>query len=242
MKYVLTVLASVAGIFLLYVLLLAVSAAFVNGKREYGTNSRYYRFLLNSSTNIGLKILRVRVRLTGEEKLPEGRFLLVSNHRSNYDPIVTWRALAKYDVAFVSKAANFKVPVWGRLIRRCGFLSIDRSSPRSSMETLNKAAEMMKSGEVSFGIYPEGTRSHDCRLLPFHSGIFTAAHKADVPIVVMAVRGTEKIYKQYIRRRTDVYLDVLDVIPPEEHMKMRTGDIGAKVREELESFLGSDDK
>ena len=243
MKYVLFAALAAAGIFLLYILLLVVSALAVNGRREYGTNSRYYRFLLNSSTAIGMKILRVKVHLTGEEKIPKGkRFLLVENHRSNYDPIVTWRALPGYDVAFISKSDNFKVPVWGRLIRRCGFLAIDRSSPRSSMETLNRAAKMIKDGTVSFGIYPEGTRNKTDRLLlPFHNGVFMAAHKAACPVVVVAVRGTDKIYKQYIRRRTDVYLDVIDVISPEEHSSLRTGDVGARVKADFENFLGSGD-
>ena len=243
MKYVGIGLLVIVGLFLAYVLLLIVSACFVNGKKEYGTNSRYYRFLLESSTAVGLCILRVKIHLTGLEKVPkDARFLLVSNHRSNFDPIVTWRAFHGYDIAFVSKSANFKVPVWGRLIRRCGFLSVDRSSARESMKTFNKAAEMVKSGEVSFGIYPEGTRSKNCTLLPFHDGIFTVAHKAECPIVVLAVRGTEQIHKRRVIHRTNVYLDVLDVIPAEKHISMRTGEIGEEVKEMYVNFLGSDKK
>lgn len=238
MKFVGIVLLCIAGAFLAYLILCNVSALFVDPKKEYGTNSKYYRFLLNSSTALGLFVLRVKIHVTGAEKLPEDRrFILVSNHRSNYDPIVTWRAFAKYDLAFISKASNFKVPMWGRLIRRCGFLSIDRSSPRSSLKTLGRAAEMVKSGVVSIGLYPEGTRSKTCELLPFHNGVFLAAEKAEAPVVVMAVRGTEKIHKRYIRHRTDVYIDILDVIGPEEYRGLRTNEIGERVRRELEDFL-----
>ena len=239
LKYVGLALLAALGVILAYVAVLIVSALFVDKNREYGTNSRYYRALLESATAIGFFLLRVKIHAAGLEKLPEGtRFVLASNHRSNYDPLVEWHVLRGRQIAFLSKADNFKVPVFGRLIRRCGFLAIDRSSPRSSMETVCKAAQMIKEDIVSFGLYPEGTRSKECVLLPFHNGIFTLAHKAEVPIVVVALRGTEEIHKRFIRHRTDVYFDLVDVIPAEEHKNMRTNEIGDRVRRGLENILG----
>jgi len=237
LKYAVIVLLALIGLVLAYILFLVVSALFVNGKKEYGTNSRFYRYLLESSTACGMRLLRVKVHVSGAEMIPQGRFLLVSNHRSNYDPIVTWHALRGREVAFISKPDNFKVPVFGRFIRRCGFLAIDRSSPRSSVKTLNKAAEMIKNDIVSFGVYPEGTRSKNCELLPFHNGIFAIAQKAGVPIVVLAVRGTEQIHKRFIRHRTDVYLDFIDIIPVSEHKGKRTNDVGERVRGDLENYF-----
>ena len=238
MEYAIAALAVIPGALLAYIALIAVSALFVDGKRIYATNSRYYRFLLESSTACAFFIMRVKIHVTGLEKVPvDARFLLASNHRSNFDPLVTWHVLRGRDVAFISKQDNFKVPVFGRLIRRCGFLPIDRSSPRSSMETVNMAADMMKKDIVSFGVYPEGTRSKTCELLPLHNGIFTLAHKATSPVVVVTLRGTELIHKQYIRRRTDVYFDVVDVIPADEAKKMRTNDIGARVASDFEKNL-----
>ena len=75
---------------------------------------------------------------------------------------------------------------------------------------------MINDGIVSIGVYPEGTRSKDCRLLPFHNGVFLIAEKTKAPVVVMALRGTEQIHKRCVFRRTHVYLDVLDVITPGE--------------------------
>ena len=92
------------GIVALWFLLLYVSGLFIDTSKEYDTNSRYYRFLLNFSTAIGMKVCRIRIKTSGMEKLPQsGRFLLVSNHRSNFDPLITWHIFAKYDLAFISK-------------------------------------------------------------------------------------------------------------------------------------------
>ena len=43
------------GIVALWFLLLYVSGLFIDTSKEYDTNSRYYRFLLNFSTAIGMK-------------------------------------------------------------------------------------------------------------------------------------------------------------------------------------------
>ena len=60
--------------------------------------------------------------------------------------------------------------------------------------------------------------------------MFKIAQKAEVPIVVVFVSGTEKVKKNCPWRRTVVTLDVAEVIPPEVHMTMQTNEIGEHVR------------
>ncbi len=199
-----------------YLALIAIAALFVDPKKKYLKQSRFYRFLLNSVTAIALKVIRVRVHITGKDKLPsDQKILFVGNHVSNFDPIVTWYAFREWDIGFISKPENFNVPVFGRIIRKCCFMAIDRENPRKAMTTVNNAAKLLSEQEVSVGVYPEGTRSKSGELLPFHSGVFKIAQKANAPIAVIYVKGTEKIHKNYLRRTTDVYLDVLEVIPKE---------------------------
>lgn len=221
----------------LYILLLWISSLLVHTDREYPENSRYYRWLLNSATGIMIFVLRIRLKVSGVEKLPEGRFLLVSNHRSNFDPILTWFVLRKRDIAFVSKRENFDVPIFGRFIRRCCFMAIDRENPRNAIRTIDQAAVLIREDKVSVGIYPEGTRSKDCVLLPFHPGVFKIAQKANVPVVVMTVNGTEKIHRNVPFHRTVVNLDILKVIPVEKVTSERTALISEDVRETMAQQL-----
>ena len=237
MKVLLIILLVILGIILVPVLIIAISSLFVNPNMEYHYNSSYFRFLLNASTGVMIVLLRIKLHVTGLEKIPEGRFLLVGNHRSNYDPLLTWYVLRDKQLAYLSKEENFRVPGYGRIIRKCGFMPIDRENPRTALKTLATCAQMIKDDKVSFGIYPEGTRSKECLLLPFHDGIFRVAQMAEVPIVVVAVQGTEKIHKQYIRKRSEVSLDFVDVMPAEEVKKMRTHEIGQHVREVLLAAL-----
>lgn len=217
---------------LLIVPILVVSALFVNPKKEYTENSPYYRFLLDTTTAILIKILGIKVKVTGEEKLPENtRFLLVSNHRSNFDPIITWYAFKKHKLAFVSKPENFRIPMYGRIIRKCCFLPIDRSDAWKAMGTVNSAAALLKADAVSVGIYPEGTRNTAQELLPFHNGVFKIAKRANAPIVIMSVSGTDRIRKNWYKRGSEVRLNILGVIPAEELAEMKTAQIGEITRE-----------
>ncbi|MBE6932465.1 MAG: 1-acyl-sn-glycerol-3-phosphate acyltransferase [Ruminococcaceae bacterium] len=219
------------GLFLLYVLFLGVCSLLVNPEREYAKNSNFYRFLLDSATAAAMKLLRIRVHTNGMEMLPEDtKVLFVSNHRSNFDPIVTWYALKERKIAFVSKPSNFKIPFFGRIIRKCCFLPIDRENPRKAIVTINKAAKLLQKQEVSIGIYPEGTRSKTGQLLPFHNGVFKIAQKAESPIAVLSITGTEKISGRTPFQPTDVYLDVLEVFPGENIKESKTETIGMMVR------------
>lgn len=228
---VLYILYILLGLFLLFVLFLGICALLVDPKKEYEENSAFYRFLLDSVTAAALKLLRIRVHVTGLEKVPKDtKVLFVGNHRSNFDPIVTWYALKQWKIAFVSKPGNFRIPFFGRIIRKCCFMAIDRENPRKALTTINKASKLLKKQEVSVGIYPEGTRNRDTGLLPFHNGVFKIAQKAEAPIVVLCVTGTEQISKRIPFQSTDVYLDVLEVFSEQGVKETKTEMIGIAVR------------
>ena len=237
--FLLKLLGILFGLFLLYALFLLVCSLYINPKKEYENHSRFYRALLNGATAFAMKIMRIRIHTNGLEKVPHDtkNLLFVSNHRSNFAPIITWHIFKKWQPAFVSKASNFKIPIFGRFIRKCCFMAIDRENPRNALKTILKAAELLKKGKVSIGIYPEGTRSKECKLLPFHNGVFKIAQKANADIVVLAVSGTEQIHKNYPFHHTDVYLDVLEVLSADTVKSSKTDALGERIRAELENHL-----
>ena len=231
------------ALLLLYILFLGICCLFIDPDKAYEKNSPFYRFLLDSATAAAMKLLRIRVHVSGIEKIPKDtKVLFVSNHRSNFDPIITWYILKKWKIAFVSKPSNFKIPFFGRIIRKCCFMPIDRENPRNAIVTINKAAKLLKKQEVSIGISPEGTRSKNGQLLPFHNGVFKIAQKAEAAIVVLCVTGTEKISKRTPFRRTDVYLDVLEVFSAQGIKETKTEMIGTAIRRQIEINTEKRDK
>lgn len=225
-------------IFIHLFIALIVGFCIDKSKPVEGNVKRYYRYMVINTVDGVLKVARVRVKLTGKELIPKDtRFMLVSNHLSRFDPMVSMVALKHTPLAFVSKPENFKIPIAGPYVHKCKFLAIDRENPRSAITTLNTAVEYIKSGDVSIGIYPEGTRSLDGKLGEFHDGVFKIARDTKAPIVIMTLSGTENIAKNFPLRSTRVEMKIVKVIQPEEYAGMRTGPISAMVREHMEKDL-----
>jgi len=227
------ILLTVVGAIIFLALFLLLCGLRVSKKRIYTSDSKFYRGLVNCITGIIIKLGRVKLHVTGREKLPVGKkILFVGNHLSNFDPMVTYYALRPWRISYIAKASIINMPLFGRYIRRCCFMVIDRENPRNAIVTINKAAELLKAQEVSIGVYPEGTRSAGGELLPFHNGVFKIAQKADADIAVVSLFATEMIAKNFPKRRTDVYIDIVDVIPA-DMLGKKTDMIGQRVEELL---------
>lgn len=238
---VLYILAGIFGVIFADIVFLAILALFA-GRERYGKYNKFYAAVYKFHCRIAIFFSNVKITVKGREKLDgiNGKFLLVGNHRSNYDPFVTFLALKK-DIAFISKPENFKVPIFGRIVRRCCYLSIDRTNPKNAVKTLNYAAELISGGAASVGVYPEGTRSKGKEMLAFHDGVFKIAQKAACPIAVAAVSGTERIHKRAPFLRTKVTVEIADVIYPENFAGLSSHDISAVVKDTIKAATEKND-
>lgn len=217
------------GLLLLHVLVLALASLFVNKKDPDPKRFPFYRKLIILSVGPMLQAGRVRVELVGAEKLPAGGFLLVGNHRSDFDPVTAMWALRKWGLTFVTKKENVDIPVGGRIIVGSGCLSLDRSDDKQGLMVIRQAVRRIRAGDA-IGIYPEGTRSKTGELLPFRVGCFKAAQWAKCPLVVLKVENSELVEKNFLRRKTTVRLTVKAVLPYDEIADMDTAEIGNRVR------------
>lgn len=187
----------------------------------------------------------VRPHFSGLELLPQDRrFVLVCNHRSIFDPLIIMDKLRKYNISFVSKPSNLKIPLAGRIAYGAGFLAIDRENDRKALKTILTAADYIKRDICSIGIYPEGSRSKTDEMLPFHAGSFKIAQRANAPLAISVIHGSENIKKNLLRRRTDVYLGVLEVLPGEKVKAMSTAELSeysrALIQARLDESMGSE--
>lgn len=224
------------GLSLAYWLILGAFAVFYSTKKEYEKPSKLSLFLLNSAYWFVCSAARVRVRVNGAEKIPtDRRFVFVSNHLSRFDPMIESFVLRKTPMAFISKPSNFKIPIGRHFMNRSCYIAIDRKSPRNAAKAISRAAELLKKDAVSIAVYPEGHRGTGYTLQEFKPGCLKAATKAGCPIVVAVISGTEHIHKNFPWRRTNVQLDIIDVIETES--KEKTVDLSEHIRGKMQRHL-----
>lgn len=221
----------------LFLLLLFVISLFFP-KGEPKKESRFWRRWTVYAVRWILDMLRVRVKVEGRELLPGEPVVLVSNHRSDFDPMAAMVAFSHRPLVYISKESNLRIPIAGAFVRRCHFLPIDRENPRSALATLKHAASLMREEGLDIGIYPEGTRSYKGGPKPFKEGAFLMAKQAGAPIVLMTTEGTEEIAGHVILRRNIVRLRVLRVISAEEVAATTARELTRLSEETLLAALG----
>jgi 1-acyl-sn-glycerol-3-phosphate acyltransferase len=206
-------------------------------------DDKLYRVVTDLVIQAALPVLRIRTKVTGMEKMPkEGRFLLVSNHCDNSDPILLLRAFAKYQLAFVSKQENSDMFVIGPMMHKIQCQLINRENDREALKTILNCIRILKEDKASVGVFPEGgILSEDGKLHRFRPGVFKIAQKAGVPIVVCTLHNTKEVVKNIKRfRGTKTELHVLEVIPAEELKGVSTIDIARRVHKLMADDLGPD--
>ena len=149
---------------------------------------------------------RIKVTVTGMSKIdPASPYIYMPNHQSNFDiPVLLGHLRVQF--RWLAKMELFKIPIFGRAMRKAGYISIDRNNRESAFKSLAVAANQIKNG-VSVLIFPEGTRSRDGNIQSFKKGGFVMAIDAGVPIVPVVITGTRaimpkgkfRVYKGHVR-------------------------------------------
>ncbi len=138
-----------------------------------------------------------RPKVIGRRNVPKhGGVLLASNHLAFVDSIVI-TLVARRSVSFMAKSEYFT----GRGLRGAlsrGFFSgvgavpVERGVGEAAQNALQSGLDLLAAGEA-FSIYPEGTRSRDGRLYRGRTGVAWLALTAGVPVVPVALTGTEQL-------------------------------------------------
>ena len=222
--------------------LLFVMCKLVDLDKPQEKDNGFYRFIMYLYVDALITLFRVKVHAEGLEKTPkDGRFLLVCNHQHMADVGILLSYFKKSKLAFISKKENRKMPVIGKFMHRTSSQPLDREDDRQALKVILKCIQMVKEGEVSVAVFPEGTRSKSGKLLPFRNGAFKIAQKAGVPIVVCTINGTGPLFHNLKKgKATHIGLHLVDVIAPQELKGKTTAEIGDRVYEMMIGDLGGE--
>ena len=201
---------------MLYVLFLSLFCLYVlliTQGRKGGKYNRYFDHLVKNIDVILMHLLNIKVEFKGLEKLSKDeKYLIVANHRSNFDPLVLLRRLPS-PLVMVSKPETFNFPFIGKLILAAGYISINREDPREGAKAIFRAKDLLKNKTASVVIFPEGTRNKtEEPLLEMHPGSFKPAKMTDSKVVVLSIKGTSNLNVKVFGKRQYVSVEVLDIL------------------------------
>lgn len=139
-----------------------------------------------------LFVTGVRVRITGREKIKQGKqYVIISNHQSLYD-IVSIVVAIGIQYRWVIKKEVLRVPFFGLALYAARNVFIDRGEREKAVASIRKGVARLPQG-VSVLVFPEGTRSPDGKLLRFKKGGFMISVEKGLPVLPVAVKGSREI-------------------------------------------------
>ncbi len=227
----------VIGLVVLWFVSCYIVTRFVDMNKDYTEHSKLYWWYVYCIIETAAQIFRIKLHVLGREIIPKEKFMLVCNHRSIIDPLVTMGELREYKMAFVARHEVYRIPLLSRLMHRCNCYCLNRDDIKEGAKTILKAAQTIKEGRASIGLYPEGTRNRGDEMLPFMNGAFKVAKKANCPIVVATLKNTGEMHKRAPFRRTNVYLEFVEVLDRDFVTEKNTVEIGNAVRRIMEENL-----
>ena len=224
---------------IIHVVFVVTAIALINPNSPPERFSRFYRTLVDLSLPMVFTFARIKVEITGKEKVPQDtRFLLVSNHLHDLDPAIILYSLPEAELGFVGKKEIYtEMPFVSRAMHKLNCLPLDRENNREAVKTIISASKLISEDKASMVIFPEGYCSKDGNLQPLRNGALKIAYKAKVPIVVCTLDHTKQLPKNIFRRKTVIHFDILDVVTAWELEKVNSTEIGDRIFDTMQKNI-----
>lgn len=133
--------------------------------------------------------LTSRIEVQGLEHVPfQGGAVIVSNHIGRLDAPLVFYLLDRQDIIMLAAEKYRESAFFSWFARQLDAIWVDRFN--ADFAALREALSRLRKGGLLV-IAPEGTRSKDGKLGPGQSGASYLAAKAGVPVLPVAVTGTE---------------------------------------------------
>ncbi len=152
--------------------------------------------LLRNSVAFLFRTLTI-VEVVGIENMPtQGGCLVCVNHLAVYDPVIVYLYCGRNDLSALVAKKHQTNPIFRWIVNVVGGIWLNRDEADS--HAIRAAQEFLRNGGC-LGISPEGTRSPTHAMIEAKTGAAYLADKVQVPIVPIALFGTEQINRSWLR-------------------------------------------
>jgi len=122
----------------------------------------------------------------------KGKGIVISNHTSFWDPLII-SVVFRRQIYWMSKAELLKSKFAKAFFLGVKAFSVERGT--SDFAAIKHTFKVLKKGKL-LGIFPEGTRQKDGKMIKFESGTAFIALKNNAPVIPIYFRGDYKFFKR----------------------------------------------
>ena len=189
--------------------LAAVIAALAPGRAATGWIIRRYVKRMVQAMRL---LAGIRVQYRGEERLPQGAFIIAAKHQSWGDGFTVYDRFD--DLAFVTGDHLEKFPLMATVLRKLGAIVVNNCGGREARDALQqRAADAHRDGRKIL-IYPEGNLAKVGEKFRYRSGVWHMYRDFDMPVVPLATNlGLFWPQEAFEKRPGTATLEFLDPIP-----------------------------
>ncbi len=199
-------------------------------------DKKRWRFM-NDVSRFSCFWLGLRRKVVGLDKIKTNNTIVFySNHVHFTDIILYDLVFIKYPRASMYKEEHNTNPIFGKMVQALGGVAVDRKNDRSALMSVLKIIDKVKKG-VNFMIYPEGTRSKDFMVGPYHPGSFKIPEKTHATIVAVAIDYGKHVPCFLPFVRTNVYVEIVDVKEYEEYKDYNTQQLAEMFHDETQEAI-----
>ncbi len=126
----------------------------------------------------------------------KGPFILLMNHASYLDPIIV-ATLLRRRIGFFTKSTSFADRLLQPIFR--AYRSLPNRRYEIDPQVVRQAIQVIKKGN-SIGIFPEGERTWNGKLLPFKYNTVKFLMSVQIPIVLLSIKGTYNVLPRWTHR------------------------------------------
>lgn len=184
------------------------------------------------------------VRIEGWENIPKhGAAIVVPNHCSFLDSVILG-SFAKRNIWYMAKNSEFKHPVMKYFMRLARAFPVRRYT--TDIAAVRNAIRVVQEGHI-LGVFPEGERCWDNRLLPFRIGTIRLLLALGRPVIPVGIAGayalmprwTSSIERVPVTIRIGAPLDLGHIpIPAQSLADIQAA--GDKLRAAMLALIGAD--
>jgi 1-acyl-sn-glycerol-3-phosphate acyltransferase len=185
------------------------------------------------------RVLDMRLTIEGSEHIPtSGGVVLACNHVSYLDFIFCGLGAlpSKRLVRFMAKRSVFDNKISGPLMRGMRHIPVDRAAGLASYQ---QAVRALRAGEA-VGVFPEATISRSFMIKQLKSGAARMAAEAGVPIIPVALWGTQRFWtkgrpRDLTQRHIPILISVGQPVSVADHDNLDS--VTAHLRSRLQAMV-----